>query len=235
MTILYEGVDVGYPQGAIDWAKFNKDFAIIRAGYSYYGGGIKEDSQFRANMAGALDNGVYRGVYVYAYDKTPEAAKITANTLCDMLKDEKLHFPVVYDFEDKQYFNSSFRASNTSICEAFLSAVKNRGFYPMLYTFSSFAMSFLDMVKLSEYDFWVADYTGKVTYPGDIVMHQYTCTGRTEGINTDVDMNYCYKDFPAIIGKEMPWGTESSKKGIIERLEAVKACIDDIIKEVNNL
>ncbi len=57
----------------------------------------------------------------------------------------------------------------------------------------------LDMAKLSAYPFFVADYTGSVTYPGAYQMWQYSSTGRVPGISGNVDLDHSYVDFlPAI-------------------------------------
>lgn len=197
------GIDVSTHQGEINWSKVkpNVDFAMLRAGWSWYEGGMNVDNRFVANAIGVTANDIPWGVYIYAYDKSVSAAVIGATALCDMLDKGKykLSYPVAYDFEDPQYFSTSMKEKNTEICNAFLSVIKNRGYCPVLYTFSSFAMSYLNMDKLKEYDFWVADYTGKVTYKGDYTMWQYSAKGKIDGISTDVDMDTCYKDYPAII------------------------------------
>lgn len=55
------------------------------------------------------------------------------------------------------------------------------------------------MAKLSAYPFFVADYTGSVTYPGAYQMWQYSSTGRVPGISGNVDLDHSYVDFlPAI-------------------------------------
>lgn len=195
------GIDVSWAQGNIDWSKVKTDFAMVRAGWSWYNGGMNIDKQFFDNASGATAANIPWGVYMYAYDKSVSAAIVAATVLCDTLDkgNYKLSYPVAYDFEDPQYFSTAMKESNTEICNAFLSVIKNRGYYPALYTFSSFATSYLNMDKLKEYDFWVADYTGKVTYKGDYTMWQYSSNGKVDGISTDVDMDVCHKDYPTII------------------------------------
>ncbi|MBQ1355319.1 MAG: hypothetical protein IIY72_02435, partial [Solobacterium sp.] len=65
-----QGIDVSYAQGEIDWAAVRNDgieFAMIRTGYRGYETGLlHEDTRFRANMDGAVQNGLQVGVYWFA-------------------------------------------------------------------------------------------------------------------------------------------------------------------------
>lgn len=192
------GIDVSSHQGKIDWGKVKKDFAILRAGWSWYQGGMNIDTRFLENVAGVQAAGIPWGVYLYAYDKTPAAARISANRLADLLDDYKLDYPVAYDFEDKQYLSTG-KASNTAVCKAFLDTLRARGYYPILYTYTNFAKGFLNMEELKEYDLWIADYTGKVGWTGDYTMWQRSAEGHIDGVYTDVDLNDAYKDYPKII------------------------------------
>ncbi len=192
------GIDVSSHQGKIDWSKVKTDFAILRAGWSWYQGGMNIDTRFLENAAGVQSADIPWGVYLYAYDKSPAAARIAANRLADLLKDYLPDYPIFYDMEDAQYFNTG-RANNTAIAKAFLDTLQARGYYVGLYTYTSFAMRYLEMDKLTAYDFWVADYTGKVGWPGAYGMWQHSAKGKVEGISGDVDLNIAYKDYPAII------------------------------------
>lgn len=192
------GIDVSHHQGIIDWKQVNVDFAFIRAGWSWYEGGMNIDKRFVQNASDATTAKIPWGVYLYAYDKTPEAAEKSANILADLLDKYKFDYPVAYDFEDNQYLNFS-RWSNTQICDAFLKTLQSRGYYCMLYTYTSFAKTNLYMDNLSQYDLWIADYTGKVGWTGPYGIWQYSSKGKVPGIATNVDMNEAYKDYPSII------------------------------------
>jgi GH25 family lysozyme M1 (1,4-beta-N-acetylmuramidase) len=70
----------------------------------------------------------------------------------------------------------------------------------MVYTYTSYANTELDMDKLSMFDLWLADYRG--TRPTrKHGMWQYTSTGSVAGISGGVDLSHAYKDYPAIIQK----------------------------------
>ena len=46
------GIDVSSHQGVIDWSKVQTDFVILRAGWSWYQGGMNIDQRFLENVAG---------------------------------------------------------------------------------------------------------------------------------------------------------------------------------------
>ena len=72
------------------------------------------------------------------------------------------------------------------------------GLYAMVYTYTNFADTALDMAALAAYDLWIADYRG--TRPTrKHGMWQYTSSGRVPGISGPVDLSHAYKDYAAII------------------------------------
>lgn len=192
------GIDVSQHQGVIDWGTVKTDFVMLRAGWSWYAGGMDVDKQFHTNVAGVERAKIPWGVYIYAYDKTPEAARIAARELAKLLDGKKLEYPVAYDFEDPQYLQNS-REENTAIAKAFLEEMESLGFYAMLYTYTNFAGGYLNMKDLRQYDFWVADYRAQLGYQGAFGMWQYSSSGQVDGIATVVDLNRAYKDYPAIM------------------------------------
>ena len=175
------GFDLSSHQGAVHWRRVEADFAMVRAGWSWYEGGMNIDQRFLENVAGAQAAGIPWGTYLYAYDKTPAAAVKSADRLADLLDPFQIPYPVAYDFEDGQYLTMG-RERNTAICRAFLSTLQKRGYYVMLYTYTNFAKGYLQMEELAEYDLWVADYTGKVGWPGEYGIWQYTAAGSLAGI-----------------------------------------------------
>ncbi len=226
---MKSGIDVSKYQGDIDWPNVKVDFAIIRAGWSWYEGGMDVDTKFRQNASGATKAGIPWGVYLYAYDRTPEAAVKSANILADLLEDYNLDYPVAYDFEDNQYLKFN-RYTSTEICNAFLKTIQERGYYAMIYTYTNFAKNYLNMDGLSAYDVWIADYTGKVGWQGIYGMWQYSSKGRVNGVPTDVDLNEAYRDYPKLI-REMKksQGTSSSKPQ--EPVDNTK----QVVSEINEL
>lgn len=234
------GIDVSSHQGAIDWKAVKTDFAILRAGWSWYEGGMDIDKQFFANVNGVEEAGIPWGVYLYAYDLTPAAARVAARKLADLLAGHKLAYPVAYDFEDPQYLKFT-REANAAICKAFLEEMESLGYYVSLYTYANFAKDNLNMDELSRWDFWVAAYQNPLTaWTGPYGMWQYSSTGRVDGIQTNVDLNRTDKDYPAIIRGaglngfgESPQQPEETVPR--EEYEAMKAKYNDLAAAVREL
>ncbi|MGI5962970.1 MAG: GH25 family lysozyme [Lawsonibacter sp.] len=97
------GIDVSFYQKEIDWqavADDGVDFAIIRLGYrGYTEGGLRTDSQFEANLQGALDAGIETGVYFFSQAITPQEAEEEAEFVLQQLAQRPLAYPVVFDWE----------------------------------------------------------------------------------------------------------------------------------------
>ena len=198
---MYRGIDVSYYQGEIQWERVKQagmEFAMVRAGWSWYQGGVNIDKNFQTNAAGAEAAELPWGVYLYAYDQSPEAARISARRLAQILAPYRPEYPIAYDMEDMQYLYRT-REENTAIAKAFLEEMQSLGFYVMLYTFTNFANGYLNMSSLPAFDFWVADYRSQVGYEGPYGMWQYSGSGRVDGISTNVDLDRSYKDYPVII------------------------------------
>ena len=200
----YHGIDVSYAQGKIDWQKVKSagiQFAFVRCGYSRWDGSVKLDEQYHRNMQEAAKAGVPVGVYLYSYAKTPEAAARTAEETLTLAKDYKVEMPIVFDIEDELY--RTFSADeNTAIARAFLERIAEQGYYPMLYSYKSFAETLLNMDGLKDFDFWLAHYTSQTSYTGPYTVWQYSAKGAVDGICGDVDLNWCYTDYPTLIPEE---------------------------------
>lgn len=223
------GFDISSHQGMVDWNKIEGDFVLLRAGWSWYQGGMNVDKRFLENAAGAQEAGIPWGAYLYAYDRTPEAAKRSAGRLADLLDQYRLSYPVAYDFEDGQYLSGG-KEQNTAICRAFLGVLRERGYYGALYTYTNFAKGYLDMAELSAYDLWIADYTGKVGLSeGEYGIWQYTAAGSVPGITGAVDLDRAYRDYPSIIEKaglngfgKGPAGGKESGESLREENETLR-------------
>ena len=159
------GIDVSHHQGTIDWAKTASElrrvnsgtspgFAILRAGYSNRNGkgGLWEDSRFTANVAGCEKNGVPMGVYFYCYDQSPEAARITAKHVVNLLKGHKWDYPIYYDVEYEPYNKTCGRAQNTAIIKAALEVFEQAGYYAAVYCSRDFFLNYTNLSSLSGFD-----------------------------------------------------------------------------------
>ena len=196
------GIDISRYQGAIDWNAVKKsgvEFAFIR---SSIGDGATprsgEDILFRHNAAKALEAGLKVGVYHYLWAETVEDAIKEAKFFVKTIEPYAIDFPVVLDFEDPTQ-ESLGKTKLTAIAKAFLDEVKASGYYPMIYANKNWLVNYLDMNKLSDYEVWLAEWKSAPTYSGNFGVWQFSSRGKVSGINGDVDLNICYRNYSKII------------------------------------
>lgn len=199
------GIDVSVHQGAIDWQQVRDagvEFAIIRVGYRTYGGGeIKLDEGFVDNISGATAAGLKVGVYFFSQAVTVDEAVAEADAVLDAIAPYDITYPVVYDWE--LIYDDTARTDDipvdvlTDSCIAFCERVKSAGYTPMIYQNKGTTLFKLDLPRLQDYDFWLAEYGSEPTYYYDYQMWQYSCTGRIPGIAGEVDLNISFKDYSA--------------------------------------
>ena len=197
------GVDVSVHQENIDWQKVKEsgiDFAMIRLGYRGYGSGEAGlDENYAENIQGAREAGIDAGVYFFSQAITVEEAVEEANLVIESLKGLDINYPVVYDWEI--IYDDTARTDNVSVdvltdcCVAFCETIRNAGYTPMIYQNKRTTIFKLDLNRLTDYDFWLAEYGSEPTYYYDFDMWQYTSTGSVPGIDGDVDLNISFKDY----------------------------------------
>ena len=191
-----QGIDVSKHQGTITWSslKGKIDFAIIRAGYGRYA--KQKDAQMDNNVKGAKANGIPYGFYWYSYATTVAEAKQEAQVCLQVIKGTDPTWPVFFDQEYEPGILALSTQTRTDICKAFMDAIKAAGYKTGLYCSYDWLMNKVYRAQLDGYDKWVAQYANSCSYTGDDkVIWQYSSSGRLSGINTNVDMNYGYKDY----------------------------------------
>ena len=194
------GIDVSAYQGDIDWVKVKEsgvDFAIIRLGYrGYESGKLVEDKFARANLEGAAAAGIQLGAYFFSQALSPNEAREEAQFVLEILKDYMLTMPVVFDWEHVDNENARTNGMDpyvaTDCAKAFLEVIKEAGYRPMMYFNSFQARKLFYLDQLMEYDFWLALYSDRMTFPYKVDMWQYTCTGTVPGVFGDVDVNVMF-------------------------------------------
>lgn len=194
-----KGIDISVFQGDISWSKvMGIDFAIIRAGY----GNNNLDSKVVQNIKGCTNYKIPFGLYWFSYALSVNDAVKEADYVCNIADKYKLTFPVIaYDWEyDSDSYAAKCGVSMTNdkryqFASAFLKRVKQRGYTPIIYTNYDYLNKGFKKL-LTEYDVWFA-YPGGNSKPDitGLTIWQYSWKGSVPGINADVDMNYCYKDY----------------------------------------
>lgn len=189
-----KGIDISRYQGNPDFAKVKKDvdFVIMQAGYGRYTNQV--DSSFERNYAECKKHGIKCSVYWFSYASSVEDAKREAKTCLEVIKGKQFEYPIYFDIE-----GSALSGDVSGKCKAFCDVIEKAGYFAGIYISRSPAQSYLTKDVASRYALWLAEYAPSCNYKGDYGMWQYSSSGRVSGISGDVDMNYCYVDYPTII------------------------------------
>ncbi len=221
------GIDVSYYQGDIDWAQVKNevDFAILRVGYTGYGNlSINADVKFDEYVKGASEAGIPIGIYYFGSATSTEMAVREANFVLEQLAKYPATFsyPIIYDIEVTDEMNSAVPPVATAVSKAFCDTVRAAGYYPMVYSYTSYFNPYITTADISNNDFWQAhyytSYSGKTpaqlieksgnrpsilgNYDSNISIWQCTSEGVVSGISGDVDVNISYFDYDAFIKNE---------------------------------
>ena len=195
-------IDVSRYQGNIDWDKLAGKIGgamlkTVSTNKSF--GGIYIDPMFEANYAACKRLGIPVGVYYYTYAQDAATVQAELDKLHQALEGKTLTLPVAVDVEDNKLKPLSADAL-TDLVIAAADAIESWGLYAMVYTYTYYSQTELNMDRLSAYDLWIADYRAKrpARKHG---MWQYTSTGRLEGIAGNVDLSHAYKDYSSIIAR----------------------------------
>ena len=198
---LKHGIDISFWQGdSVNFETVKTDpkaqYVILRAGFGKY---LKQtDPTFYANYDRATAAGIPVGAYWYSYAKTPEEARIEANVCAQVLGNRKFDYPIAFDIEEKDVLAMD-TAAISAIVDAFCSEMEKKGYFSQIYCSSFYLNNKMTQAVKSRYDVWVANYNVPVpSYTGNYGMWQYG-TGKVAGFKDPVDVDYCYRDYPAAI------------------------------------
>ena len=186
-------IDVSYHQGTIDWKKVKAagvEGAIIRCGYGM-DMESQDDKQWKRNADECTRLGIPFGAYLYSYADSTAKAQSEAQHALRLLAGYKLSYPVYYDLEE-----AGTESGAEERARVFCEAIKAAGYMPGVYANKNWWDNYL--TGLTEYTRWVARYNSELGMEAD--MWQYSSKGKINGISGNVDVNHCYRDFPAEIG-----------------------------------
>lgn len=194
---MTKGIDISYWQGDINFSKVKSsgiDFAILRSSYRK-----TIDSNFYEYVDGCKKNnipiiGTYHFIYALNERDVLAEAKFCVDAIrkAGLGKDTIIFADFEYDTVKKAAAKGVRLGKNecNNFTRIFCEYVESQGFRAGIYANIDYYRNWYNHDLIKRYVFWLADYTGKADY--DCVLHQYTSSGKVNGINGNVDMNYYY-------------------------------------------
>ena len=199
----YKILDVSYYQNDIDYKATAKDVdgVILRIGLTYWGRqDMGKDSAFDRHYAGFKAVGCPVGVYYYSAADSVKIAEKEADYCISLMAGRQFELPVYYDVENNQRQDGLSRELLTQIVDTFCSRVEKAGYFVGFYASTSWLLNRMDTAYLAgKYTLWKADYRANYDKTLGCDMHQYTSQGKVAGINGNVDLSRCHRDFPSVI------------------------------------
>lgn len=182
------------------------DYVIIRIGDSKTG----IDETFELSYNGARAAGLAIGAYFYTRATSVHDINLEANIVLSAISDKQFEYPIYLDLEDNEEFTSAefLPMDFTELCIEFFTKLQRAGYYTGLYVNNEWLQNKLQTsIVLQKFDIWYARYPkdgnpaewNQELYGQNLGMWQYSESGTVDGISTNVDLNYCYKDYPSII------------------------------------
>ena len=200
-SVKLSGIDISYHNGEIDFSKIASkvDFIIMRSGYGIKTTNSKE-IKFDTYYSEAKQHKIPIWTYWYCYATTPEEALLEAKTFLNKVKGKQFEFPVYYDVEEKNIFNTGKENVN-NIIKTFFEELEKNGYYCGLYCSADILNRVISDEIKSKYEIWVAYWAvEKPYYKGKWGIWQYSAKGHLDGIQSEyVDLDTAIIDYEPII------------------------------------
>lgn len=211
--MLKQGIDISAWQDNIDWDQVKNciEAIIIRAGY----GKNNIDQKWVPNAEAVRDSSLDVGAYWFSYAYTADMAYMegcyAANAVKNKFGDRQI--PIAFDLEyDSVAYAAKKgvkigRAEATLFAIRFLTAVKEFGYRPMLYTNIDYIRNYFDLgvirAAIPDLLLWVACW-GSEPKDYNMAVWQYSSKGSVAGIISNVDMDEVYVDMEIRDGVAVP-------------------------------
>ena len=212
-AMLKQGIDISAWQGNIDWDQVKNciEAIIIRAGYGKNNIDQKWVQNAEAVRDSSLDVGAYWFSYAYTADMAYMEGCYAANAVKNKFGDRQI--PIAFDLEyDSVAYAAKKgvkigRAEATLFAIRFLTAVKEFGYRPMLYTNIDYIRNYFDLgvirAAIPDLLLWVACW-GSEPKDYNMAVWQYSSKGSVAGIIGNVDMDEVYVDMEIRDGVAVP-------------------------------
>ena len=204
----------------IDWESIKAqgyDYVILKVGSDYSG----KSKTFDMDYEGAKAAGLGVGAYYYAYSSTVSGTRNDAQEVLEWIKGKQFEYPIYYDIEENYLAESLSQESLTELITVFIEELQVNGYYAALYVNHNWLFNILNtQTILDRFDVWYARYPetenptwNETKYGKQLSMWQFTDKGLVDGFDTEIDLNYCYRDYPTLMKK---WGLNGFEKEIQE-------------------
>lgn len=218
MNIFSRGIDVSSWQGNIDFNAVKDggvDFVIIKAGR-----GIgRIDENFYTNYTNAKKAGLDVGAYWYSYATDTDFCRQEAESFVNAVKGCKFEYPLYFDIEE-QFQIEQGKDFCSSLIQTFCDYLEEHGYFSGFYSYLDMINRAMNDYVKNRYSCWVAQWNSSCDYKYPYAMWQHSATGRIDGIQTNVDCDYCYTDFPTLI-KKLQLNGFSSDSNILKSTEEI--------------
>ena len=200
----------------LDWEAIKAqgyDFVILKIGSDYSG----KSKTFEMDYAGAKAAGLEVGAYYYAYSSTVSGTRNDAQEVLEWINGKQFEYPIYYDIEEQYLADTLSKDSLTELITVFIEELQINGYYAALYVNHNWLNNILDTKTIiKRFDIWYARYPqteaptwNEEKYGKQLSIWQFTDKGTVEGFDTEVDLNYCYRDYPSLMKQ---WGLNGFEK-----------------------
>ena len=232
--IFSKGIDLSEHNGIVDFNKLKAsgiDFVLIRAGYGSANKYPEQyDTMFEEYYQKAKAAGLGVGAYWYSYAENADMAADEAASFIKALKGKQFDYPVYIDLEEDEISRQLGVAAYSDIAAKILSTVESNGYWVGIYASLYYILYKLDMLKLSRYAVWCAQWNNVCEYENAGIW-QYTNEHSVNGVAGKVDADYAYYDYPSHIKAKglNGYSKKSDNKDLIRaKLEQIEVLANEI-------
>ncbi|MCI8394392.1 MAG: hypothetical protein HFH86_02800 [Bacilli bacterium] len=196
---MKHGIDVSSYQRTIDWEKAKEyiDFAIIRCGY---GNNIpsQDDEQYHRNISECNRLNIPAGTYLFSYATDIGMAQSEVEHTLRLIKNYQFEYPIFLDVETREQLALP-TDKLVEIVKYYCEKIEEAGYYVGIYASLNTLNTKLNSNELNRYDKWVAEWGKDFNYKGSSGLWQHTDNASVSGINTRVDGDIAFYNYPKII------------------------------------
>lgn len=190
---MVKGIDLSTWQKQVDYKKLKDEgieFVILQCGYGKNRN--QKDDMFETHYKGCKEVGLKIGCYHYSCCSRLENAILEAQNCLEFIKGKEFDLPIFYDLEERETKNLG-KEIITQLAINFCEEIKKNGYDVGIYANLDWFKNYIDINKVSNYKLWLAEWgVSKPTANFDYYIWQYTSSGKVNGINKNIDLNYGY-------------------------------------------